>query len=369
MRIYVTLIALVATLIFSVSSAFAHQVSTAYLQLERTGSEVKVTWDVSVKDLNVMYGLDANKNGEVTWGEVEAVEPELKSQLSSLFEISQPEGKCPVVAINDIMTRTRSFGRYLVFSWTLKFTSDTPTIWVNYKFLRDIDPNHAVFVKLVNGSSIASELISPANTKLSFPEISSAPATGLLGYIEHGVHHILIGYDHVAFLLTLLIPAVLQRGGSAKRPSLWQSAKEVAVVVTAFTLAHSITLALAVLKVVTLPSQPVEAAIALSIIISALVNIFGKVGRIQAGIAFCFGLLHGFGFASILLEEELPATAVAKALFGFNVGVELGQLSIVAVMLPLLFGLSRTAFYRPVILRGASGVLALVGAFWLVERL
>ena len=139
-------------------------------------------------------------------------------------------------------------------------------------------------------------------------------------------------------------------------------------IVTAFTVAHSITLSLAVLGLVTLPSRLVESAIAASVVAAALNNIWPLVRGRRWMVAFLFGLVHGFGFASVLADLGLPQGALAVALLGFNVGVELGQLAIVAVFLPLAYALRRSWFYRRAVLVGGSLLIALLAAVWLVER-
>ena len=139
-------------------------------------------------------------------------------------------------------------------------------------------------------------------------------------------------------------------------------------IVTAFTLAHSITLSLAALSVVTLPSRLVESTIALSVVLAALNNLWPLVGGRRWAVAFGFGLIHGFGFASVLADLGLPRDALVLALVGFNLGVELGQLAIVTLFLPVAYGLRHTWIYRRIIFSGGSALIALVAAVWLLER-
>ncbi len=138
-------------------------------------------------------------------------------------------------------------------------------------------------------------------------------------------------------------------------------------VVTAFTLAHSLTLTLASLELVTLPSRWVESAIAASVAVAALNNLVPLFRGRRPLAAFAFGLLHGFGFAGVLADLGLPQSSLVLSLFGFNVGVELGQLAIVAVFLPLAFLTRRTAFYRG-LMTGGSALIVIIGALWFVER-
>jgi hypothetical protein len=201
-------------------------------------------------------------------------------------------------------------------------------------------------------------------------------------YVVEGAFHIWIGYDHILFLLSLLLPAVLifsrndtnttRRlfGNSHILPaaSFWGALKEVLKVVTAFTLAHSITLTLAALGYVNLPSRLVESVIAASIIVAAIQNIRGVVDSKRWIMAFGFGLIHGFGFASVLADLGLPQNALFTALIGFNVGVELGQLAIVAVFLPLAFWLRTTKFYQVGVFEWGSVLMALMAMYWLMQR-
>ena len=184
--------------------------------------------------------------------------------------------------------------------------------------------------------------------------VHAGPAGGLLSFIRLGVEHILTGYDHLLFLLGLLLP-----GGGVLA---------IAKIVTAFTVAHSVTLSLAVLDVVTLPDRLIEAVIGLSIAAVAAENIFLRTTvRRRWIVSFCFGLVHGFGFSSVLREMALPAKGLALSLFGFNAGVELGQALVVAVALPALMALRRTGYERRLIW-GSSMAILLVGLVLFVER-
>ena len=185
------------------------------------------------------------------------------------------------------------------------------------------------------------------------------------------VWHIWIGFDNILFLLSLLLPVVVvrerrrwqgvQRFGQALREVLW--------VVTSFTAAHSITLSLAALGYVTLPSRLVESVIAISVVAAALNNLVPVVNQRRWLVAFGFGLIHGFGFASVLAELGLPADALVLSLVGFNLGVEIGQLAIVAAFLPTAYWLRNTPFYQRGIFVGGSVLTMLVALVWLAERM
>jgi hypothetical protein len=190
------------------------------------------------------------------------------------------------------------------------------------------------------------------------------------GFVREGVLHILTGYDHVLFLLCLLLPSVMRRTPAGWRPvdTLSQAVWPVVGIVSAFTVAHSITLALAATRVVSLPSSFIEPAIAVTIILAALDNVWPIFPVRRVVVTFCFGLIHGFGFAGVLAELNLPTVDFAWALLQFNVGLELGQLLIVVGVTALLFLLRQRSQYRGLVIRGGSLAAMLVGALWLIER-
>src|SRR6185503_8590378 len=175
-------------------------------------------------------------------------------------------------------------------------------------------------------------------------------------FIPEGIHHILIGPDHLLFLVGLLL-----LGGSMRR---------LLLIVTSFTIAHSITLSLAALDTFTPPARIIEPAIALSIVYVGFDNLLVKEGRdVRAWIAFAFGFIHGFGFANVLREMDLPRAALGWSLFSFNFGVEIGQMLVVVIVASALAALRARSEKagRQVAVAGSVVVIA-AGAFWFVER-
>jgi hydrogenase/urease accessory protein HupE len=222
-----------------------------------------------------------------------------------------------------------------------------------FGFLQRVTGEGQNLIVLANIDGVDSRQVADAaNPGITFARKSQGEQ-GFFAFIWMGVEHIFTGYDHLVFLLGLLLA-----GSSWKR---------LLVVVTSFTVAHSITLGLAALSVVSLPSQWVESAIALSIIVVAVLNLFGKKSDKRWMLAFAFGLLHGFGFASALAELELSRSELISALFGFNVGVELGQATLVLLALPLLLLLRRSRFaFRVEVALSVASVG--VGLYWLLQR-
>jgi len=241
---------------------------------------------------------------------------------------------------------------------------------LTYDAFFDIDPKHRGLLRLVADGSPQLAVFGPATTTQTINLQGSDHRNPFFTFLQEGVWHIWSGYDHILFLLALLLPGVLLR-----RDGFWQPVAaarpafiNVLKVVTAFTVAHSITLSLSVLGWVHLPTRLVESAIAASVVVAAfnnLVPFFAERGWL---VAFGFGLLHGFGFANALRDLGLHPGQLAATLFGFNLGVELGQLAIVAVFFPLALSLRELLFYQRYILRFGSVAIMLVASTWLAER-
>lgn len=226
--------------------------------------------------------------------------------------------------------------------------------------LIDVDPSAKQVVLIGRGADAAQALLDAAETeiKLTAPAPSLTVVVGR--YVAAGIEHIFLGYDHIAFLIAIVL--------WARR--LWPVVK----VVTAFTVAHSITLSLAALQIVVIPSAIVEPAIAASIVFVAVENFFSRDVDRRWRDTFAFGLIHGFGFASALQEFGLPRGAVVPALGAFNIGVELGQIAIVSLVIPALVGLDRglaashDATRAASLVYALSGVIAILGCYWIVAR-
>jgi hydrogenase/urease accessory protein HupE len=228
--------------------------------------------------------------------------------------------------------------------------------------LVDIDPAAKQVVLIGSGQDAAQALLDAGQTEVRLTAPAPALRDVMWRYLDAGVEHIFLGYDHVAFLVAIVL--------WARR--LWPVIK----IVTAFTVAHSITLSLAALQIVVIPSAIVEPAIAASIVYVAMENFFSRDIDRRWRDTFAFGLIHGFGFASALQEFGLPPGAVVPALGAFNIGVEVGQVAIVSLVIPLLIGLdSLIATTRDAppkrtetLVYTLSGIIALLGCYWIFER-
>ena len=365
---------LLVVALFLQTAAWAHKPSDSYLTLRAAAgsNDIAVRWDIALRDLDYVLQLDRNGNGEISWGEVRLRSDDITRLATSRLQLSSADKDCAWATAAPLMLDKHSDGTYAVLSLSAQCPSLTGALKARYSLLFDVDPTHRGLVQwIAPGSTEAQALVFGNESGEQSLALQPAGAWETLRqYMLDGVWHIWIGYDHILFLLALLLPSVLvrQAGQWAPAPRIGGAAKEVIKVVTAFTLAHSITLSLAALGLISLPSRLVESAIAASVVVAALSNLFGAVESKRWMMAFAFGLLHGFGFASVLADLGLPKNALVLALVGFNVGVELGQLTIVAVFLPLAFGLRGTAFYRVGVLKGGSLIVALLATWWLVQR-
>ena len=352
--------------------SWAHKPSDSYLTLRGEGSAIAIRWDIALRDLDYVLQLDRDGNGELSWGEVRQRAADIEKLASSRLALSSQGEACPLRNAGPLMLDRHSDGTYAVLSLQAACPRLAQDLQVEYALLFDVDPTHRGLVQWTPGgeSTARAFVFSTASARQQLPLQEAGAWETLRQYVVEGVWHIWIGFDHILFLVALLLPAVLVRqpGGWAPSPSLRRSVLEVVKVVTAFTLAHSITLSLAVLGVVTLPSRQVESVIAASVVLAALNNLWGTVDRRRWVVAFVFGLVHGFGFASVLADLGLPQGALALALVGFNLGVELGQLAIVAAFLPAAYLLRATTFYRVGVLRVGSLAVAVLASWWLIER-
>jgi hypothetical protein len=348
--------------------ALAHKASDSYLQLKVNGAEVSGQWDIALRDIDFAIGLDANGDGNITWGEVSAKHADIGAW--ALGRLSLQRGGSCNLQVSKHLIDTHTDGAYAVLRLDGSCPEASEALTLHYRLLFEQDDLHRGLLKLNLDGLTHAAVLSPDQPEMTYQAGETSRLKQFGQYVVEGVWHIWIGFDHILFLLALLLPAVLVY--EAHR---WQGAatfgvalRQVVAVVTAFTLAHSITLTLASLELISLPSRWVESAIAASVVLAALNNLWPLVERRHWRVAFVFGLIHGFGFASVLTELGLPKDALVLSLLGFNLGVEIGQLAIVAAFLPVAYWLRNTGFYRRGIFKSGSIITAVVALFWFVER-
>lgn len=349
--------------------AHAHKPSDSYLTLSIVENKIDGQWDIALRDLDIAIGLDRNDNGELTWDEIRDKHADIAAYALARLALSSNGGACPAKEIQHLID-DHTDGAYAVLRFSAECSTQIESIGIDYNLLFDLDPQHKGLLKLESAGKTSTGIFSPDRAKQQFVLEEAGKLRQFIDYLKHGIWHIWIGFDHILFLLSLLLPAVLVYAAKKWHPadSFKASSLDVLKVVTAFTVAHSITLTLAALQIATLPSRWVESAIAASVVIAALNNVFPLFQGRRWAAAFIFGLIHGFGFASVLADLGLPQSALLVALFGFNLGVEIGQLAIVSAFLPLAYALRKTWFYQRAVLMAGSILIALIAAIWLIER-
>jgi len=368
--------------------AHAHKPSDSYVTLRVDGDRIEGQWDIALRDLDFALGLDTNQDDAITWGEVKARHTDIAAYALTRLRLGGVSAPCPAQVTGQLIDE-HSDGTYAVLRFTAACAAAPKTLAIGYRLFFDLDPQHRGLIRLEHGGRTRAGIFTADTPEQSFTLAEFSKWEQFVDYGKEGIWHIWTGFDHVLFLLSLLLPAVLVGAPLARRafppsggrsraqvPSFrWQPAEgfrasflEVVKVVTAFTLAHSITLSLAALGFVSLPSRWVESAIALSVVLAALNNVWPVVYGRRWVIAFAFGLIHGFGFASVLSDLGLPRESLLLALVAFNLGVELGQLVIVGIFLPIAYHLRATLLYQRALVVGGSGAIALIAALWLTQR-
>ena len=407
---------LACMLLLGAGSAWAHKGSDAYLDVQQLNEgapvqgagaaaqrDYRFVLAVAIKDLDLLVPIDANADGKVTWGEVKAAMPLVLALLNEAANTEPAPGPPPAASTSPAgapacrldwqpggMDR-RSDGAYL----RLVAQARCPVgqaLAFRYALFKDQDATHRL---LVAGRIAGKDLLTTASPQQPASLLLSAGATpgaasvagaaaarsdglwSVLGdYFGLGVRHLLEGYDHLAFLLALVLPLRLGLFGTQPR-ALPQAAAPgqagdawwaLLRTVTAFTIGHSITLMLATFGWTQASPRWVEPAIALSIAVTALLNLRPVPWLRTDALAMLFGLVHGFGFAGLLLEAAAPTGLLPWALAGFNVGVEAGQLIAVSGWVLLAQPLVPRAWYPGVVVRGGSVLLVLLATWWFWQR-
>lgn len=358
----------VASTLLGANPALAHSTSTSFLDVEivDAGEPVELRWDLSLHDLVWTVFIDRDFDGVVTWGEIQESRASIENAVLSQIDVKRGGAPCDL-RMGELALAERLEQNHL--SVLLGATCETPgALSVGGALFMSGDASQRMIVSLERGGQAVAGVVSPG-ARWEEPERVSA-WRGFARFVREGIWHVMIGYDHIAFVLLLLLPSVLRSAEGRWRGDtrLRDVTRDIVMVVTAFTVAHSTTLALAATGTVRLPAQPVEIAIAASIAVAGAINLMPKLSRARLWLAFGFGLVHGFGFANVLAEVDTQGASLVPLLAGFNVGVEIAQLSIVAVVLPMIFAARATRWYSAGVMPLGSCALGAAGIVWLVQR-
>ncbi len=349
----------------------AHTLSVAHVDVTAQGDQgVTLEVDIALRDLALTTPLDLNGDNKITWGELQSRETALQQLVQEGVSLTSGSGQC---TLEPGRLGIRSYDGVNYASVSFNSTCNAALgMAVDYRLIFEQDPAHRVILAWRIGERVQTDILqaSASTARLRSTQANRGKDT-FLQFLSEGIHHILGGIDHLAFLLALLLPAVLLRKGGKWEPAprVTDSVKAVAGVVTAFTLAHSVTLSLAALGIIKPSGQLVEIVIALSVLAAALNNIRPIVtGRVWL-VALIFGLIHGLGFAGALRDLGLPKGQELLALIGFNLGVEIGQLGVVLLVVPALALMRRYAWYSRWVMPALSALIAIAALYWIVQRL
>ena len=340
---------LLAALIFSVQ---AHQGSLAFWTIEAGPEEIESKITISLLDLNFLEKLDRDGDGLLDFDEVEAKHALVEERVLQHFLIRN-DGQEGTSEVRDLRVLKSGNLELSVFH---RFEARLGTLEIESTLFELTDDQHQTFCRVGIEGEFTEYVLDVRNPVERIEILQGWPGLfqRMIRFLELGVEHIFTGYDHLAFLIGLIV-----LGGPLSA---------LVGVVSSFTLAHSLTLILATLELVALPTQFVETAIALSICYIALENMFVREIKYRWIITFFFGLIHGFGFSNILREMDLPRRGLFTSLLSFNLGVEIGQVLVILVLFPLILYISRKTWH-PLAITLASSIILALGGFWFVERI
>ena len=378
---------LASVLLLLAGMAHAHTGSSSFITLrEQSDGVLSAEMDFALRDLSQLVPLDTNLDGYLTWSEVEQAHSTIESVVLSRTRLTASGATCTPVHAHPLAIAQHGDGPYARLSFSFDCSTSAPLPSNASPPLRSaseagegqggglptldmspwftFDTNHRALLEYTSANATTEQAILTERQQQWRPT-QSRPHR-IAGFLLEGMRHLLTGYDHLAFLGVLLL-GLMRRRDVNTAVTLSTSIAGALSVITAFTAAHSLTLALAATGHITLPSQPVEIAIAASVLCAALLNL----PRPSAGhgwkLAFAFGLVHGLGFAGALAElagEKLDWLALAA----FNIGIELAQIVMAAILLPMLCCLCRGARTERVGVPVLSCSVAGLALVWVAER-
>lgn len=374
---------LLVTLLAFPFNLMAHLPEDSYLYLREQGEGLTLVWDISAGNINEIIPIDTDASETFEEEELLSRADEILELASKNISFRQADSDCEMTA-SALGLSNYTSGIHASIKYNIS-CAEPGEVTIRYTLMHGVESGHRgiLLYNWVEGNSARFEFIEGRSNFTFTPDYSAQDSSAgehksstsgwqtLKTYFKEGIWHIWAGIDHVLFIITLLLPAVLVwqsrawQGVSGFRPALIETIK----IVTAFTIAHSITLTIATLGWVSIPARFTESVIAFSVLLVALNNIRPFVPTGRWSIAFAFGLLHGFGFAYVLGDLGLYSGGLTASLAGFNLGVEFGQLVIVLLLLPLIYALRNTVAYRKWIMPGVSLLIALIALIWMVERI
>ena len=356
-----------ATLLM-VGPAQAHMSSNGYLRVEiGENAALSGRLEIALRDLDAAIGLNPAPDGALTWGALKARRAAIEAYVFGRLEL-------PNCALRpDALLVDHHAGvAYAVIRFSAGCRQSVGALALTYNLLFDIDPTHRGLATVAAAQGERTEVLSPDHRTLVIDPKPGSTLDDLARFVSFGVGHIILGYDHLLFVALLMIVVGFRRGADGSwRPaeSMGGTLLEALKILTAFTLAHAIALSLATFRVIDAPSRYVDPAVAVTIMLTAIDNIRPILPRVRWMMAFGFGLVHGLAFATALAPMQLPRLGIALALGGFNIGVELGQLMLALLLVPIVLVARREPLYPRAIAPALSAGAFLLASYWFVERL
>lgn len=349
-RPFIAALALTAAILTAPTPACAHESSASYAKLSVDGAGVRAQWTFNVADFHQKALPDHNQDGWLSEEELQPFLQELFKDVLANYRIEGPDAPTAVQSEGYEIASESVVRLNAVYTFPFQVTR----LRIASSLEKLTQPNHRHLVAVRDAQGNAWEAVVDGSRPAVDLDLTRPSMLKTAGrFLVLGVEHIVTGYDHLAFLAGLLLAT----------PTL----KALVKVVTSFTAAHSITLALATFNIVALPSRFIESLIALSIAYVAIENFAGRTLAPRWGVTFLFGLVHGFGFSNVLREMELSRSSLATSLFSFNFGVELGQLAFVALVFPVLYLVTSSRWKEQALSTASLAIMAL-GFYWFVER-
>jgi hypothetical protein len=341
-------------LLLAAPAAHAHELSTSYTTVTVQPSQLLVDVAFRPSDLIKHFQLDGDGDGRLAPAELTAGATAMADYVKEHVGLTANFKPLELAPRGAAFVADGSGGTLARFAFSAKTRRSPGEITLQADFSDRLGDKHVNFVKLISGQEIQQAVLSPEEPRHRFSlgeGVSLAAQAG--AFVLLGIEHIFLGYDHILFLLALIL-----LGGRLR---------DLVKIVSAFTVAHSITLTLAGLGLVALPPRLIESGIAVSIAYVACENFWIRETSHRWILTFFFGLVHGFGFANVLRDLGLPSRGLVTSLLTFNVGVEIGQIAIVGLLFPVTLWLARQTFRRQVVL-ASSGLILLFGLGWFIER-
>jgi hypothetical protein len=339
-------------LFLMLSPAAAHETTRSYLTLARDQASLTADVQLALRDLEVVVWLDADLDGRITWAEAQGRLPAITAYVTAGL-VLDAGGPCTLTRRGTDVTANGGVD-YLQLSFTAACPEASAPLTLHARLFAELDPDHRLFLTVTDNGRATTAVLGPQTPSVTLAGNAGGAMATFLAYLQAGAEHLAGGADHIVFLIVLMLPAIASTGSPRA------AAMGVVMAATGFTIAHAVTLTAATLQVLRPRSDVIEFLVALSIIVTAADNIRPFLPAPRAAVAAFFGLIHGFGFATVLGGLSLSSGTLALALFGFNIGIEAAQIAVILVTMPALYVLRGG---RLLVWTGSGAAIAL-GLYW-----